>query len=42
MKRNSDWQKFEDYIAEEFKEIAPHATHTKGSRYGDLKNISHF
>ena len=39
MKRDKDWQKFEDYIAEELKEIAPYATHTKGSRYGDLKNV---
>lgn len=39
MKRNKDWQQFEDFLAEEFKEIAPHVTHTKGSRYGDLKNL---
>ncbi len=39
MKRSKDWQKFEDFIAEELKEIAPNATHTKGSRYGDLKNV---
>jgi len=39
MKRDKNWQKFEDFIAEELKEIAPYATHTKGSRYGDLKNI---
>ena len=39
MKRDKEWQRFEDYVAEEFKEIAPHAVHTKGSRYGDLKNI---
>jgi len=41
MKRSHDWQKFEDFLAEEFKEIAPYATHTKGSQYGDLKNIPH-
>lgn len=37
MKRNKDWQKFEDYIAEELKVVDKNATHTKGSRYGDLK-----
>jgi len=37
MKRSNDWQKFEDYIAEELKVIDKNATHTKGSRYGDLK-----
>ena len=37
MKRNKDWQKFEDYIAEELKIIDSNAHHTKGSRYGDLK-----
>ncbi len=37
MKRSKDWQKFEDYIAEELKVIDPHATHTKGSRDGDIK-----
>lgn len=36
-KRNKDWQKFEDLIAEELKEFDPHIKHTKGSRYGDLK-----
>lgn len=39
MKRDKAWQVFEDFIAEELKEIAPYATHTKGSRYGDLKNV---
>ena len=35
--RDQDWQKFEDLIVEEMKQIDPHATHTKASRYGDLK-----
>lgn len=35
--RDKDWQKFEDYIVEEMKQIDPYATHTKASRYGDLK-----
>lgn len=39
MKRSKEWQKFEDYIAEEVRDIAPYATPTKGSRYGDLKNV---
>ena len=39
MKRSKDWMKFEDFVAEELKEIAPYATHTKGSRYGDIKNV---
>ena len=39
MVRDKDWQKFENFVAEELKEIAPYATHTKGSRYGDLKNV---
>lgn len=37
MKRDKDWEKFEDFIAEELKQIDPHVKHTKGSRYGDLK-----
>jgi len=39
MKRNKDWQRFEDYVAGELTVIAPNATHTKGSRYGDIKNV---
>jgi hypothetical protein len=35
--RDKKWQKFEDLIAEELKELDPYIKHTKGSIYGDLK-----
>lgn len=37
MVRDHKWQQFENYLVEEFKAVDPNATHTKGSRYGDLK-----
>lgn len=40
MKRDKKWQKFEDYIAEELKEIDPYCRASKGSgNKGELHDI---